>query len=32
MLTGLKVSSFTCKCVFCGPELNAKGEPHRIEF
>ena len=32
MLTGFKVSSFTCKCVFFRPELNAKGKPHRIEF
>ena len=32
MLTGLKVSSLTCKCVFYGPELNAKAGPHGIEF
>ena len=25
MLTGLKVSSLTCKCVFYRPEHNAKG-------
>ena len=28
MLTGLKVSSFTCKCVFYRPEHNAKEGPH----
>ena len=32
MLTGLKVSSLTCKCVFYRPELNAKAGPHGIEF
>ena len=32
MLTGLKVSSLTCKCVFYGPELNAEARPHGIEF
>ena len=32
MLTGLKVSSLTRKCVFYRPELNAKGEPHGIKF
>ena len=32
MLTGLKVSSLTCKCVFYRPELNAKTESHGIEF
>ena len=32
MLTGLEVSSLTCKCVFYGPELNAKARPHGIEF
>ena len=32
MLTGLKVSSLTCKCVFYRPELNAKAGTHRIEF
>ena len=32
MLTDLKVSSLTYECVFYRPELNAKGEPHRIEF
>ena len=25
MLKGLKVSSLVCKCVFYGPEHNAKG-------
>ena len=25
MLTALKMSSLTCKCVFYRPELNAKG-------
>ena len=28
MLTGLKVSSLTCKCVFYGPKINAKAGPH----
>ena len=28
ILTGLKVSSLTCKCVFYGPEINAKAGPH----
>ena len=32
VLTGLKVSSLTGKCVFYRPEINAKGRPHRIEF
>ena len=32
VLTGLKLSSMTCKCIFCRPELNAKGGPHGIEF
>ena len=32
MLTGLKVSSLTCKFVFYRPELNAKAGAHRIEF
>ena len=32
MLTDLKVSSLTYECVFYRPELNAKGEPHGIEF
>ena len=32
MLAGLKVSSLTCKCVFYGPELIAKAEPHGIDF
>ena len=32
MLTDLKVSSMTCKCVFYRPELNAKGGAHGIEF
>ena len=31
-LTGLKVSSLPCKCVFNIPEHNAKGGPHGIEF
>ena len=31
MLTGLKVSSMPCKCVFYRPELNAKGA-HGIEL
>ena len=32
MLTSLKVSSMTCKCIFYRPELNAKGGLHGIEF
>ena len=32
MLTDLKLSSLTCKCVFYRPELNAKAGPHVIEF
>ena len=32
MLTGLKVSSLTCKGLFYRPELNAKAGPHGIEF
>ena len=32
MLTGLKVSSLACKCVFYRPEHNDKEEPHGIEF
>ena len=30
MLRGLKVSSMVFKCLFYGPELNAKGRPHGI--
>ena len=32
ILTSLKVSSLTCKCVFYRPELNAKAGAHGIEF
>ena len=35
MLTGLKVPSLACKCVFHRPEHNAKGGgggPHGTEF
>ena len=32
MLTGLKVSSLTCKCVLYRSELNSKGGPPWIEF
>ena len=32
MLTGLKVSYLTFKCVFYRPELNAKAGAHGIEF
>ena len=32
VLTGLKVSSLTSKCVFYRPELNAKAGPHGTEF
>ena len=28
MLTGLQLSSLACKCLFHGPEHNAKGKPH----
>ena len=32
MLTGSKVSSLVCKCVFYRPGHNTKGGPHRTEF
>ena len=32
MLTGLKESSLACKCVFYGPEHNAKWGQFGIEF
>ena len=32
MLTGLKVSSLTCKCVFYRTEHNAKWGSHGTEF
>ena len=32
MLTDLKVSSLTCKCVFYRPELNAKGDPIELNL
>ena len=32
VLTGLKVSSLTGKCVFYRPELNAKGGPIELNF
>ena len=32
IITGLKVSSVTCKCAFYRPELNAKVGAHEIEF
>ena len=32
MFTVLKLSSLACKCVFYGPEHNAKGGVHGIEF
>ena len=32
LLTSLKVSSLTCKCVFYRTVLNAKVGPHGIEF
>ena len=32
MLTGLKVSSLACNCVFYRPEHNAKRRPHEIYF
>ena len=31
-LTGLRVTSLACKCVFFIQEHNAKGGPHDIEF
>ena len=30
MLTGLKMSSLACKCLFYRPEDNVKGEPDGI--
>ena len=32
MLTGLKMSSLACRCVFYRPEHNAKGEPMELNF
>ena len=32
MLTGLKASSLTCKCVFCRPKNNAIGVPNELNF
>ena len=32
MLTGLKVSSLACKCVFYRREHNAKSGPHGTEI
>ena len=32
MLTGLKVLSLLCKCVFYRPEHNAKGASHEFNF
>ena len=32
MLIGLKVSSLVCKCVFYGPEINAKGDHMELNF
>ena len=32
MLTGLKILFLASKCVFYGPEHNAQGKPHGIEF
>ena len=32
MLTGLKVSSLTCKCVFYRPKLNAKVRAMELHF
>ena len=31
-VTGLKVPSYACKCVFYRPEHNPKGGPHGNEF
>ena len=32
MLTGLKVSSLVCKCVFYRPEYNTKEGPMKLNF
>ena len=32
MLTGFKVPSLICKCVFYRPEHNSKSGPHEIDF
>ena len=32
MLTGLKASSLTCKCVFYRPKNNAIGVPNELNF
>ena len=32
MLTNLKLSSLTCKCLFHRPELNAKASPMELNF
>ena len=32
MLTGLKVTSLTCKCLFCRPEHSANGGPLKLSF
>ena len=32
MLIGLKMSSFSCKCVFYRPEDNAQGYPMELNF
>ena len=32
MLIGLKVSSLACKCVFYGPDINAKGDRMELNF
>ena len=32
MLIGLKVSSLACKYIFYGPEDNAKGGSHQLNF
>ena len=32
MLSGLKMSSLKCKCVFYRPELNAKRDPIKLNF
>ena len=32
MLTGLKMSSLACKCIFSRSEHNAKGDPMELNF
>ena len=32
MLTGFKITSLTCKCVFCRPGHSANGGPLKLNF